>query len=59
VAATGDYDDIPSVVLSVRSSSPSQMKGREALARLSFHGKHMVNAHEPLAQHSCQIQSAL
>ena len=55
LAATGDYDDLPSVVLSASSSSPSQMKGREALARLSFHGKHIVNADEPLAQHSCQI----
>jgi hypothetical protein len=26
VAATGDYDDVPSVVLSASSSSPSQMK---------------------------------
>jgi hypothetical protein len=41
VAATGDYDDVPSVVLSASSSSPSQMKGREALARLNFHGKHI------------------
>ena len=55
VAATGDYDDVPSVVLSASSSSPSEMKGREALARLSFHGKHIINAHEPSAQHSCQI----
>jgi len=55
VAATGDYDDVPSVVLSASSSSPWQMKGREALARLSFHGKHILNADEPLAQHSCQI----
>ena len=38
VSATGDYDDVPSVVLSASSSSPSQMKGREALARLSFQG---------------------
>jgi hypothetical protein len=55
VVATSDYDDVPSVVLSASSSSPSQMKGREALARLSFHGKHIVNADEPLAQHSSQI----
>jgi hypothetical protein len=51
VAATGDYDDVPSVVLPASNSSPSQM----ALARLSFHGKHIVNADEPLAQHGCQI----
>jgi hypothetical protein len=55
VVATGDYSDIPSVVLSASGSSPSQMKGREALARLSLHGKHIVNADELLAQHSCQI----
>ena len=55
VTATGDYNDVPSVVLSASSSSPSQMKGREALARLSFHAKHIVNEDEPLAQHSCQI----
>jgi pimeloyl-ACP methyl ester carboxylesterase len=42
VAATGDYNDIPLVVLSASSSSPSQMKGHEALARLSSQGKHIV-----------------
>jgi pimeloyl-ACP methyl ester carboxylesterase len=42
VAVTGDYSDIPLVVLSARSSSPSQVKGHEALARLSSQGKHIV-----------------
>ena len=42
VAATGDYSDIPLVVLSASSSSPSQLKGHEALARLSSQGKHIV-----------------
>jgi len=42
VAATGDYSDIPLVVLSASSSSPSQMKGHEALAHLSSQGKHIV-----------------
>ena len=35
VAATGDYGDIPLMVLSANSSSPSQMKEHESLARLS------------------------
>ncbi len=42
VAATGDYSDIPLVVLSASSSSPSQMKGHEALVHLSSQGKHIV-----------------
>jgi pimeloyl-ACP methyl ester carboxylesterase len=42
VAATGDYSDIPLVVLSASSSSPSQMKGHNALAHLSSQGKHIV-----------------
>ena len=42
VAATGDYGDIPLVVLSASSSSPSQMKGHKALAHLSPQGKHIV-----------------
>jgi pimeloyl-ACP methyl ester carboxylesterase len=42
VAATGDYSDTPLVVLSASSSSPSQMKGHEALAHLSSQGKHIV-----------------
>jgi pimeloyl-ACP methyl ester carboxylesterase len=42
VAAAGDYGDIPLVVLSASSSSPSQMKGHEALAHLSSQGKHVV-----------------
>ena len=42
VAAGGDYGDIPLVVLSASSSSPSQMEGHEALAQLSSHGKHIV-----------------
>jgi len=42
VAATGDYGDIPLVVLSANSSSPSQMKEHESLAHLSSQGKHVV-----------------
>jgi pimeloyl-ACP methyl ester carboxylesterase len=42
VAATGDYGDIPLVVLSASSSSPSDIKGHEALAHLSSKGKHVV-----------------
>ena len=42
VAATGDYGDIPLVVLSASSSSPSDIKGHEALAHLSSQGKHVV-----------------
>ena len=42
VAATGDYSDIPLVVLSASSSSPSQMKGHEDLAHMSSQGKHIV-----------------
>ena len=42
VAATGDYGDIPLVVLSANSASPSQMKEHESLAHLSSHGKHVV-----------------
>ena len=42
VAATGDYGDIPVVVLSANSSSPSQMKEHESLARLSSQGKRVV-----------------
>ena len=42
VAATGDYSDIPLVVLSASSSSPSQMKGHEDLVHLSSQGKHIV-----------------
>ena len=42
VAATGDYSDTPLVVLLASSSSPSQMKGHEALAHLSSQGKHIV-----------------
>ena len=42
VAATGDYGDIPLVVLSANSSSPSQMQEHECLAHLSSQGKHVV-----------------
>jgi pimeloyl-ACP methyl ester carboxylesterase len=42
VSAAGDYGDIPLVVLSASSSSPSQTKGHEALAHLSSQGKHIV-----------------
>jgi pimeloyl-ACP methyl ester carboxylesterase len=42
VAANGDYRDIPLVVLSASNSSPSQMEGHGALARLSSQGKHIV-----------------
>ena len=42
VAATGDYRDIPLVVLSANGSSPSQMKEHASLAHLSPHGKHVV-----------------
>jgi pimeloyl-ACP methyl ester carboxylesterase len=42
VAATRDYSDIPLVMLSASSSSPSQMKRHEALAHLSSQGKHIV-----------------
>ena len=42
VAATGDYGDIPLVVLSANSASPSQMKEHESLAHLSSQGKHVV-----------------
>ncbi len=42
VAATGDYGDIPLVVLSANSSSPSQMREHESLAHLSSQGKHVV-----------------
>src|ERR1700740_1069364 len=42
VAATGDYGDIPLVVLSANSASPSQMKEHGSLARLSSQGKHVV-----------------
>jgi pimeloyl-ACP methyl ester carboxylesterase len=42
VAANGDYGDIPLVVLSANSSSPSQMKEHESLAQLSSQGKHVV-----------------
>jgi hypothetical protein len=52
VAVTGNYDDVPSVVLSASNSSPSQMKGHAALARPSSQGKHIVNADDPSAQHS-------
>ena len=42
VAATGDYGDIPLVVLSANSASPSEIKRHEALARPSSQGKHVV-----------------
>jgi pimeloyl-ACP methyl ester carboxylesterase len=42
VAAIADYSDIPLVVLSASSSSPSQMEGHKALAHLSSQGKHIV-----------------
>ena len=42
VTATGDYGDIPLVVLSANSASPSQMKEHESLAHLSSQGKHVV-----------------
>ena len=42
VAATGDYGNIPLVVLSANSSSLSQMKEHESLAHLSSRGKHVV-----------------
>jgi hypothetical protein len=42
VAATGDYGDIPLVVLSANSSSPSRMKEHESLAHLSSQGKHVA-----------------
>ena len=42
VAATGDYGDIPLVVLSANSASPSEIEGHGGLARLSSQGKHVV-----------------
>ena len=42
VAATGDYGDIPLVVLSANSASPSQMKEHESLAHLSSQGRHVI-----------------
>jgi pimeloyl-ACP methyl ester carboxylesterase len=42
IAATGDYGDIPLVVLSASSLSPAQMKGHEALARRSSQGKNII-----------------
>jgi len=42
IAATGDYGDIPLVVLSASNSSPSRMEEHEALAHLSSRGKHIV-----------------
>ena len=42
VAATGGYSDIPLVVLSASSLSPSQLKRHEVLAHLSSQGKHIV-----------------
>src|ERR1700747_76765 len=42
VAATGDYGDIPLVVLSANSASPSQIKEHVSLAHLSSRGKHVV-----------------
>jgi pimeloyl-ACP methyl ester carboxylesterase len=42
VAATGDYGDMPLVVLSASGSYPSRMKEHEALARLSSRGRHIV-----------------
>lgn len=42
VAAAGDYSNIPLMVLSASSSSPSQWKEHEALAHLSSQGKHIV-----------------
>ena len=41
-AATGDYGDIPLVVLSANSASPSQVKEHASLAHLSSRGKHVV-----------------
>ncbi len=42
VAATGDYGDMPLVVLSASGQSPSGMKEHQALARLSSRGRHIV-----------------
>jgi hypothetical protein len=42
LAATGDYGDIPLVVLSANSASPSQMKEHESLAHLSSQGRHVI-----------------
>ncbi len=42
IAATGDYGDIPLVVLSASNPSPSRMEEHEALAHLSSQGKHIV-----------------
>ena len=42
VAATGDYGDIPLVVLSAGNSTTAQMMEQEAVARLSSNGKIIV-----------------
>lgn len=42
VAATGDYGDIPLVVLSASGLCPSRLKEHESLAHLSSCGKHIV-----------------
>jgi pimeloyl-ACP methyl ester carboxylesterase len=44
VAATGDYGDLPLVVLSAEGSPESQRKHGETLARRSSRGKHIVAA---------------
>jgi pimeloyl-ACP methyl ester carboxylesterase len=42
VVATGDYGDIPLIVLSASDSCPSGKKEHEGLAHLSSQGKHIV-----------------
>ena len=42
VAATGDYGDIPLIVLSANSSSASQVEEHESLAHLSSQGRHVI-----------------
>ena len=42
VAATGDYGDIPLVILSAGNPTAAQTMGQEAVARLSSKGKIIV-----------------
>ena len=42
ISATGQYGDMPLVVLSASNSSPSRFEDHEALAHLSSRGKHIV-----------------
>ena len=45
VAATGDYGDVPLVVLSAGNPTTAQMMEHEAVARLSSNGKLIVVPH--------------